>query len=217
MKKLLISCSILAVMTGCSDRVEIMPESTDLSNLSAPEGKYLNDIAKQLVEVSKRMTINPNLILDTHDQFENDLLEGSVFDSNPVLFDEFGDSFNAYYAIPSDATQEFLKIIYHNKEYLLENDPSGEQLRAAIYEEFSLAYANSSPQKVIFNTIYEISGSSNCGAGVMAAFADTAISAVVMVGTAPTGVGAVVGWASLAGSYSTLVYRAAKCKGRNYH
>lgn len=50
----------------------------------------------------------------------------------------------------------------------------------------------------------------------MAAFADTAISALVMIGTAPTGVGAVVGGASLGASYATLVYRAAKCKGRSY-
>lgn len=225
MKKLFFAVAIIFMTSGlnsCSnsqDEFGLNESNLTSQNVSSLKEKSIQNIAKDLVEVSKRMSINPDLILDNYDGFTADLDNGVVFSSESVQMNEFTQIFDTRFGMNQSATQEFYNIIYNNRDFFVKNDPQGTLLRDAVIEEFKtqIADTNGNTQKLIFSSIFEISGSTNCGYGVMAAFADTAISAVVTAVTAPTGIGAVAGAASTAASYATLVYRAAKCKGRNYH
>lgn len=210
--------AISLIMSSCNttgDSENLLPEDTKISGLAHNKAVTIDDVAKQIVEVSSRITINEGIIEGNQERFFADLNNGVLFTSDYTTFSEFGQVFQDYFGISKTATEDLFTIFYDNRELISQVDPEGKLLAEAIAREaeaYNAANPTSAQNKIIFGVLVSIINPKGCGWGVAAGVADTAASAVLTAVTSPTGAGAVVGAISTAGFYADTVVKAARCK-----
>lgn len=208
--------AVLLTVSSCnSTNDSVLNEDVKASNsVSNTQAKTIDEVAKQIVAVSTRITINEGMIEANEKQFNDDLNNGVIFTSQETTFSELGTVFEKYFGISAAATEDLFNVFYQNRALISQVDPKGTLLAEAIANEAE-AYniANPSEQnKIIFGVLVSIINPKGCGWGVAAGVADTAASAVLTAVTSPTGAGAVVGAISTAGFYADTVVKAARCK-----
>lgn len=209
--------AISLIMSSCNttgDSENLLPEDT-ISGLAHNKAVTIDDVAKQIVEVSSRITINEGIIEGNQERFFADLNNGVLFTSDYTTFSEFGQVFQDYFGISKIATEDLFTIFYDNRELISQVDPEGKLLAEAIAREaeaYNTANPISAQNKFIFNALVSIINPKGCGWGVAAGVADTALSAVATAIVSPSRVGAAIGAATTAGLYADTVVKAARCK-----
>ena len=206
-------CDLALITNSCTsvegEQDSIIQTSSITQKTSNEE---INNLAKQIVQVSARINLNENLIETNEQKFYNDIQSGLIFNSQYTTFSEMGQTFEDYFGIDKNATTDLFTLIYDNRELISNVDPKGELLKEAIVHEAEIYTAANPQQKVIFGGLVYLINPKQCGWAVAAGILDTAISAVATAVTSPTGAGAVIGAASTATFYATTVAAAVRCK-----
>lgn len=142
----------------------------------------------------------------------------SYFEANENQnYQSFGDFIESYAGLSSTKNVELLNYIESNSELIINME--AEYLYNLLINVYnSPAYDTRFETKGFFSSLINIvadATGTEVGACARAgmAFVETVISGAVMVATAPTGVGAVVGYANMAGSYAETIYFATQCDG----